>query len=161
MLNAVTTEELMQDALRTVQTMTPREKENVRWYLDLEMRAYLATRKTWPLEFAGLVAIFKEWILRSKERNIMALKKNSHLLPNAADQFVQQVKHADQTGMVFTIRLDETHDGERVIGAQGWMPEELFARINAAIEDVVVAYVAEIDGTPKGKPLALASTRVH
>jgi hypothetical protein len=98
--------------------------------------------------------------VRSKKGNIMALKKNSHLLPNAADQFVQQVKHADQTGMVFTIRLDETHDGERVIGAQCWMPEELFARINAAIEDVV-AYVAEIDSTPKGKPLALASTRVH
>ena len=99
--------------------------------------------------------------MRSKKGNIMALKKNSHLLPNAADQFVQQVKHADQTGMVFTIRLNGTQDGERIIGAQGWMPEELFARINAAIEDVVVAYVARIDDTPKGKPLALVSTRVH
>ena len=41
----LTTEQLMEAALKTVQQMSPKEKAEVRWYLDLEMRAYLATRR--------------------------------------------------------------------------------------------------------------------
>ena len=44
----LTTEQLMEAALKTVQQMSPKEKAEVRWYLDLEMRAYLATRKNNP-----------------------------------------------------------------------------------------------------------------
>ena len=42
---SLTTEKLGELMLQTVKQMSPEEKAEVRWYLDLEMRAYLATRR--------------------------------------------------------------------------------------------------------------------
>jgi hypothetical protein len=87
----------------------------------------------------------------------MTKKDPLDALTDSVEDTFERIEAAEQPAAMFAACLCDSHDDSesRIVGSRGWMPQDLFERLQTVVDATVVLWVAE------GKPASAKLTVVN